>query len=564
MDPPPSPQLEPMDIDPPENLQFVGMDPFHGSAQPFKMDPNDWAFQLMIYVTSVICMYSFYFPLPLICQALYGYRRSTVSAEKAEEFFFRYNVPSHDIVKDKFYYQALDLVTEWFRPKWLIHPVHFTDLRWYPWKTDTSAERPFTVTHRHLGTKFRVLYNHIFVYTRTVIHRFKDGLTFNYDPITLHVKPALVTTDQPDKVRTVWGIPKYLIFAEAMFFWPLFSHYHTDKRTPLLWNYETLNGGWMRLNNEWHQTFRGYNPVYNLDWSEFDMRVYFSMWKDIIDRVKTYFCFCGKYCPTRTYSSGQTNPQRLHNLWDRITDMYFNMPCVTPLGKVFKRIWAGMPSGIFCTQFYDSFYNGVMIVTILLALGFTVNEETFLKLMGDDALFTLLQAIPVEQWAEFLEAFAFEAQWRFGSKLNPDKVKVSSSIQGAFVLGYSNNNGYPVRPHDEILAKLLHPKSLRDTPGNLMARAIGLYYASGANPKIRPICKHIYDDLAHQGHKPSMKGLAGLYDPGSIHLTESDLSKFPTELEAMSRLLRPSQRNPELQAKYWPREHFLTEAGFVH
>jgi len=291
--------------------------------------------------------------------------------------------------------------------------------------------------------------------------------------------------------------------------------------------------------------------------------VYFSMWKDILDRVKTYFCFCGKYCPTTLYPNPQTNPQRLHNLWDRINDMYFNLPCVTTLGNVYKRLFAGMPSGIFGTQFYDSLYNGVMIVTCLLALGISVPPDLFIKLMGDDALFAVLVNIPVSEWLDFLDSFALEAKRRFNSNLSSTKCGMYFSIQGAKVLGYTNFNGWPQRPHEELLARLLHPKSLRDEPANLMARAIGIYYASCGDKKFRPICKHIYDQLASEGFKPSIKGLASLYDPGSLHLDEEDLYHFPSETEVISRLCRPSRRDPDVQHRYWNRDHFIFEAGIA-
>jgi len=111
-----------------QNLEYVGTDPFHGSAQPFKIDPNDWAAQLLVFVTSVICFHAYLFPIRTVTSALFGYKRSKVTPQKAEEFFFRYDVPKHEIVKDTHYYKALDIVTEWFRPNWKIHPVHFTDL----------------------------------------------------------------------------------------------------------------------------------------------------------------------------------------------------------------------------------------------------------------------------------------------------------------------------------------------------------------------------------------------------------------------------------------------------
>jgi hypothetical protein len=348
-----------------------------------------------------------------------------------------------------------------------------------------------------------------------------------------------------------------------MFFWPLFSHYFTVKDTPLLWNYESLNGGWLRLNDEYYRNYSQYKPVFNIDWSEYDMRVYFSMWQDILDKVKTYFCFCGKYCPTTIYKDPKTNPTRLHNLWNWMTAGYFNMKCASPLGRVYKRLFAGMPSGIFCTQYFDSFYNGVMLVTCLSALGHPIPEDFFLKLMGDDALFGILTTLPVSQWANFLELLSAEALHRFNARLSATKCHIASSIQGAFVLGYSNWNGWPKRDEEELLARLLHPKTLRDTPSRLMARCIGIYFASCGSKSIRKVCKHIYDELESQGHVPTVKGLASLYDPIGIRLTDEDLQHFPSETEVYARLCRPSARDPELQARYWNREHFIFEAGIA-
>jgi hypothetical protein len=358
-------------------------------------------------------------------------------------------------------------------------------------------------------------------------------------------------------------MPKYFIFIEAMFFWPLFSHYFSVKLTPLLWNYESLNGGWYRLNDEYHSTFKSFKTIFNTDWSEFDMRFYFSIWQDILSATKTYFCFCGKYCPTTFYQDPKTEPSKIENLWLWLERNYFAATCSSPLGRVFKRHFAGMPSGIFCTQFFDSFYNGVMIITCLKALGHATPDDLFLKLMGDDALFGLLTTIPVTEWADFLERLSLEALRRFNARLSPTKSHVSLGIQGAKVLSYFNNNGLPFREDEDILAHLLHPKTLRDTPERLMARSIGLYYASCGNRRIRHVCKHIYDNLEEQGFQPSVKGLASLFDPIGIRLSDEDLAHFPSETEVISRLARPSFRDPDIQSRYWNREHFIFEAGIA-
>nr|BAD32678.1 RNA-dependent RNA polymerase [Helicobasidium mompa partitivirus V1-2] len=501
-------------------------------------------------------------------------------------------VSNHAIIKDQFHYQALDIVTEWFRPPHPIHPVHYTDLRWYPWKLSMSAERPFTfmqsakdyVKQRYeaglipnRSLKFGNLYTPIFEYCRHYHHNVKNGRSPILDLITLHVKPALVLVSSGiDKVRTVFGVPKYLIFAEAMFFWPLFSIYFTSANTPLLWNYESLNGGWHRLDSEYHARYTMYSPIFNLDWSEFDMRVYFTVWSDIIDRVSTYFCFCGRYCPTLPvldeetgtqlhppYSEPFTNPQRLRNLWFWIRYAYFNMAAVTTTGKIFKRSFAGMPSGIFCTQFYDSFYNAVIIVTCLLALGYEVRHDHLIKLMGDDALFGLLESIPIEHWSEFLDALAAEALFRFNAKLSATKCGYTRTIQGATVLSYTNWNGWPVRSAEDVLAHLLHPKSLKDSAPRLMARSIGLYYASGANPRIRPICEHIFSTLKHQGFTVRKVNLAEFMDPRGLGTYNIEVDNFPSPLEAMCRLSRPSTRSEEIQSQYWDRSHFEFDAGQV-
>nr|QXV86355.1 RNA-dependent RNA polymerase [Partitiviridae sp.] len=557
------------------NLEYLGTDHYWPAIPRFAKKPNDWFFQCQQMVRDSISLYSGLIGHDTAYQANNGYYRSFANEVTAEQFFMKYDVEHFEIIKDEHYYRALTLVTDWFRPTHPIHPVHFTDLRWYPWKLSTSAERPFTHDNSlkldvqrvmregiidNARMSFHNCYNQIFWYCRNYIHDVKDGNPVPLHHIDLHIKPALVRTGEPPKVRTVFGVPKTIIFAEAMFFWPLFSNYFTGAKTPLLWNYETLNGGWLRLNEEFHSQWRQFCTIFNLDWSEFDMRVYFDMWNDCKLAVKSYFCFCGHYCPTRTYPNARTDPQRLENLWNWTTHAYHNTPSTTTTGKVYKRRFAGIPSGIFCTQFWDSFYNSVMTVSVLDALGFTVPPRYFIKVLGDDVIFGILKCIPILKWADFLEDFSIEAHRRFNAKLNPNKCGASTGIHGAQVLSYTNWNGYPKRDPEQLLAQLLHPKSLRDTYPRLMARAIGIYYASSGNPKIRPICEHIYSELHHAGFTPSASGLTGLFDP-NLGLGHIDLTHFPSKTEVISRLLRKSERNPEIQALYWDLTHFSEEAG---
>jgi hypothetical protein len=572
--------LSQLNLNPKSNFQECSPDP----DQPPPAHPsvfvrtNDWFYECYNLVFTTICTYACLFPLTLIQNVLYGYRRAKSDPVAAESFFNRYDVQEFDVIKDDHYYQALDIVTEWFRPKNLIHPVHFTDLRWYPWNLSTSAEQPFSSdpdlkrklqVAKELGLisnarmSFHNCYQEIFTYCRNYTHRIKEGLHVPLHYTTMHQKPALTTIDKPEKVRSVFGVSKCLIFIEAMFMWPLFSHYHVEKNHPLLWGYETLNGGWSRLNDEYVRKYQSFKPVFNLDWSEFDMYFYYSVWRDIRAKVKTYFCFCGRYHPTRTYPSAQTSPSRIERLWTFIGHAYENTICVSPLGRLIKKLFAGMPSGIFCTQFYDSFYNAVMTVTILLALGFTVTSDHFIKLMGDDVLFGLLQMLPISQWADFLQAFSEEAKRRFNSRLSPDKCGVSLGITGATVLSYENYNGYPIRDPQQLLAQLLHPRSLRDSPPRLMARAIGIYFASAGDPRLRPICEHIFSELQSLGYETHKRTFDKMFPPevSLLSSTDIDLTHFPSQTSVICRLLRPSVRNQDIQDKYWPLDHFLIEAG---
>jgi hypothetical protein len=208
-----------MNIDRPTlNLEFINFDPHKSSTPPFRVEHNDLYWYCQTVVISAICMYAFYFPLQKIQKVLYGYRRSNSSAEKAEAFLMKYDVPKHEIIKDDHYWFAIRWISSKFRPKWKIHPVHFTDLRWYPWKLQTNAERPFSIdpeiretliNRKHAGLipnakpSFANLYTEIFIHARTILHQVKAGILHHTpDHIQLHVKPALVESDQPDKVHS--------------------------------------------------------------------------------------------------------------------------------------------------------------------------------------------------------------------------------------------------------------------------------------------------------------------------------------------------------------------------
>nr|UDL14390.1 MAG: putative RNA-dependent RNA polymerase [Partitiviridae sp.] len=504
-----------------------------------------------------------------------GYRRCTADEFQSESFFMSYDVEPHLTIKDDKYWQAMRIATEWFRPPRLLRPVHYTDLRWYPWNLTSSCERPFknskywrrTVKESFdLGLlespkmNFHNLYNAIFEKGRQYIHNIKEGNQVRLFNIELHQKPALVKYDDPDKVRTVFGVPKYWIFAEAMFYWPLYNQYQRYRCSPLLWGYETLNGGWARLNDEFYSLDQSYSPIINLDWSGFDTHLYFDVISDIRENILSYFDLENGYIPTKEYVKTTTNPNRLLNLWNWHQTALEKTLCVSPTGRVFARKYAGMPSGIFTTQYIDSFYNLLMILTTMLALKLPILPKHFIKVMGDDALIGFIGVRKSEDYSSFIEAFSSETKRRFGAVLNAEKCHVSQNIQNAKVLGYSNFNGYPQRDRTQLLAQLLHSKHAADNFERLKARSVGIYYASAGDPVVRRVCKDIFDFLDYNGIRANRNEFRNLFDPETAMNLRFDPDYFPTPTEAICRLMRPSRRSEEVDRLYWNRDHFIDEA----
>lgn len=518
-----------------------------------------------------------------------NYRRSTTDTYDSETFFLNYDVPQFDIEEDDLLEQALDAVTEHFRPKRKIRPVHFCDLKEYPWNLSTSAERPYTNNYMlktlidnlykqgllpNAKMSFHNLFNWIFGKERTRIHQIKEGRPPNYDYIVMHQKTALVEKNDPNKVRSVFGVPKLLIFAEAMFFWPLFREYLDEGRSPLLWGYETLNGGWLKLSTEVHSNGLQANTWGSIDWKSFDMRFYFSLRRKMKEKQRTYFDFDSGYIPTSDYTeqkmqqaaedlnSHRTTPQnvRIQRIWDYTLDAVENSPCILPSGRAYIRKFAGQPSGIFGTQFDDSFYNGIITLTSLLEMGYEI-RSLFYKTLGDDIIFLLLCLIPASQHEAWLDLFSTIAKRRFNAVVSIKKSKMGNGIHRASILSYINIHGLPYREDSQLLAQLLYTKGYLDTPSRAMARAIGIAFAAGPyNYNVYRCCKAIYTHYHSLGFTPNAKELLWMEHAHLLGPFQSVLlDVFPTRIETYRRLTQIPKRSESDRNRYWKKFHFLTK-----
>jgi hypothetical protein len=535
-----------------------------------------------------------------IHHVVYEFRRSKWSQEAFDENLRRIDTIDHHVVKDAHYYEALKQMDRMFSPKHKLKPVHYADLRLYPWRLSTNVGAPYNVSKRwieYVHYKFSMsaisdsrmskhnLYNEFFVNNRFLFHRIKDGYTtdtYGNDLKywnTAFARLHLVKSNEPDKVRLVFGAPTLLLQTEMAFIWPiqtsLFNRGLHD--SPMLWGYETITGGWNRLLSWFNLYHPRLSTYFALDWSQFDQRARHTVIDDIHQIWRSWFDFDSGYVPTVYYPQTEPEPHRLENLFNWMCQAVKKTPLLLPNGDLVEFQHSGIFSGFLQTQLLDSCYNTVMILTILSRMGYP-SETVVLKVEGDDSIGGLTNLVPPVLYSSFLEMFAHYADLYFGAKLNDKKSELSPNLEGMTVLKYQNKGGFPFRPWDELLAMLYHPERSQALP-NLMARAIGIAYANcGVHTKVYLICEDIYNHLASIGITPNVKGLPGIFQFDNIPSSQSypsdttgfsptpdrsdqpsildiDLSHFPTYFETV-RLLMTDSRSL-LTERHWLSTFFL-------
>lgn len=505
---------------------------------------------------------------------LNGFTRHEVTEELILNDFFSGDIPNHDPPRDKHYQTGLEFTHDLFSPPQPVRPVHICDVQHhYPLKNKPNAEAPFSTDKYFLdklppNTKASTgnMKPIIFDYTRRWHHEIKNGEEppdRYFFQMLLHIKTALTTSASPAKARSIFGVPKPWIIAQIMFFWPLFAYYKSHKgASPLLWGYETFNGGWMRLNYElMHKYMR--TSILMIDWSRFDKYALFNVLDDIFAIQRSYLDFSRGYVPTVDYANTErdwspSKEARLQRLYDWTIDAFKQTPVLLPNGELYKRKHAGIPSGLYITQFLDSQYNCLMLVTILSAMEVPVSKEMIIKIMGDDSIIRLLICVQPHQHREFLEKMQHFASIYFKSRISFDKSKLSNRPNGAEVLSYTNHNGLPHRDPEALLAQLYHTKARKPTPGKTMASAIGIAYAScGFDKQVYYVCKDIWATYHAQGVEPDPIGLSLALgeDPFGLDPTSIPLDHFPSFHEIQANLTAFDYVSDSV-SRFWPESHF--------
>jgi len=513
--------------------------------------------------------------------------RSTSDPESIQLDLWTGDIPFTYVNKDQDYQRALTFVSTRFSPPQQYRPVHITDVEHlYPHNNASNAEAPFSThsffTDQLNSQKYREIRNLpenpkpsfgnmksiIFDWTRRWFHEIKDG-SASFDKylyfIQLHTKTALINLGDPNKLRSVWGFPRPANIAHIMFYWPLFAFYKRHPGySPLLWGYETQLGGMFRLNYELLRNhFRA--SIITLDKSRFDKYYLFQIQDDIDNLVESWINFDYGYMPTNPYDHthigwNSHKASRLRKLFKWTCYAFRNAPIIDFDGHIIKRKFAGMPSGIYTTQFGDTLHYGITNATVLFKMNFSESDILLYKGEGDDILLQLAIFIPPPEHTTFLNTYATIDNQLFGSTIRPEKCEVHNSPKSFESLGYRNNNGIPSRDPLDLLAQFYHTKQSQPTPARTMAMALGFAQASlGSNAPVYNICKDIYEYLLSEGHSPSEESYRRSLWTGSPHDTMLNMPKtFPTRLDLQSSILKFTNSEPESMKTFWP-EQFLSE-----
>ncbi|QQO86653.1 RNA-dependent RNA polymerase [Hygrophorus penarioides partitivirus 1] len=537
-------------------------------------------------------------------------RRSDYSDNALIADFFRADQPYHPIPIDDHVEKAVEWVTEKFRPNRVLHPVSFPDLRYYPFTLNVSAEAPWTSnnftfrpTDRNVDAESQLprladiereimgvgnetpltylrkrqragfskdakltyhnLYSQIFVYNRQRVHeigigakQFWKGITpLPYYWNTIHARSHVVASDEPDKIRSVFGATKLLTQIELMFIWPLQASYMNNKDVGrMLWGREIIRGGWRKLFNEIHQT-GPHNTFLSTDWSQFDGRLLHQLIRMVHRIWRRYFDF-SKYEPTSYYPhSTPKNKRKLERLWKWMTEAILNTPILLPNGQLYYWKFNGFGSGFQQTQLLDSFCNAIMLLTCLSALGVNIDSPLFwARFQGDDSLTAFLERMFTIYGKHFLDQLAEAGEHYYNAKLSVKKTQISDRLTNVSVLSYFNQLGMPYRTDEDLLRHLYFPERDQDFE-RLAASAVGLAYANcGVSTRFHRLCEYIFNKLVHEkGFKPNYKAILWMVR-SHVFPSIDDLKEapFPTIEHLQAMVFTHTSRTQRENNRQWP------------
>lgn len=537
---------------------------------------------------------------PQYLQVINLYCRPLGTIEATFNDFNKEQIPSAPISKER-KDQVLTLV-HFFLNIGKYHPVHFVDTQYcktplvtgtgyhnrysYKQKAHASYSKPDEYATRPTSKGY--FYNATYENARTLIHYIKkNGLPYDYqlnstsnDDIQLYIDvansffndyPTLLFTRNHIskrtgslKVRPVYAVDDIFIIIELMLTFPLTVQARSPKCC-IMYGLETIRGS----NHYIDKIARSYSTFFSLDWSSYDQRlprvitdIYYT------DFLRSLIIINEGYQPTYEYPAYPDLNE--HNLYTRMDNLlhflhtwYNNMTFVLSDGYAYRRTHCGVPSGLYNTQFLDSFGNLFLIIDAMIEFGFTNDEisEFVLLVLGDDNTgMTKIHISRIDQFIKFLEVYALE---RYNMVLSASKSVLTTLRSKIETLGYKCNYGQPKRDIDKLVAQLCFPETGLK-PHTMSSRAIGIAYASAAQDMIfHSFCQDVYN-IFRDEYKPDAR--ANLYYQRQFFQDlEDDVPDLATPIvppfpsffeirEAYSRYKGPLSYEPK-----WNKAHFIND-----
>jgi voltage-gated potassium channel Kch len=489
-------------------------------------------------------------------------------------------------------------------------PLHFVDTQYaktplvtgtgyhnrFSYKTRAHAKYSHPDEYATKPTSKGFFYNATYENARTLIHNIKaTGVPFNLHfapedsdlsdeqvqsyidshndffndyPTLLFTRNHISDRDKTLKVRPVYAVDDIFIIIELMLTFPL----TVQARKPsccIMYGLETIRGS----NHYLDQLARSYSTYFTIDWSGYDQHLprpitdlYYT------DFLRRLIVISHGYQPTYDYPSypdldEHKMYQRMDNLLHFLHLWYNNMTFLSVDGYAYRRQYCGVPSGLYNTQYLDSFGNLYLLIDAMIEFGFSDAEiESFvLFVLGDDN--TCFLPLPIERvqaFITFLESYALK---RYNMTLSLTKSILTTLRTRIETLGYSCNYGSPKRDLGKLVAQLCYPEhKLKEH--TMSARAIGIAFASAGNDAIfHSFCQDVYN-IFRSYHRPDPKAVNYLIrtafadlNEGVPDLVTDTLPPFPSLREIQHKY--SSYLGPLTYAPKWNYAHFINDPDVV-
>jgi hypothetical protein len=445
-----------------------------------------------------------------------------------------------------------------FRPIKKAFVIHWCDLFHLPWKWMKSSGWPYCLNK---ATRSKgAAWNKFTEFSRSVMHTIKE-MTLNPMECILPLKTYIIMgynrfhiakKDGFAKIRLVFGVPMILLAAEMQLFSGylfMIKHYGTS---PIAYGKEIYNGGMAYVNSK----IPNGDTIICDDIGGFDYHVYFWFIYLIYHIVFRNFLSFKRYWPClkesgKYFMTDTADEPSMKRRWYNVLIIAFRWitewKVLLPTKQFLHRRFQFLPSGILLTNFLDSIINTIMTYHVCLCLGLTIQDITFIIVLGDDLTFSIssssLNSLGISQ-NEFYRRFDSLRARLYNMSSGGKPRYCGRDKNGILFLKYKNQNGRPIRDLEELTAgALVRERHIK--PEYLASVLVGLAYAAVATSRAYHDClKEAFDYCVHAGRD---KGAPQSVDPDDRFLselreehgfTDDELMKFPDYDEVLERVTR--------------------------